>query len=65
MIYSSCIDLEQTNYNSIKSEWNDLSDQIRNHCNQVAQFSGGSYQILKSCVDLEKNAANNTSKFKF
>ena len=37
---------------------------MRAHCGKVAEFGGGSYQMLKGCVDMETEASGeNTFKY--
>lgn len=57
--------MEQTSYDSLKAAWSSLSSKTRNHCEEVARYSDGSYVILKGCVDMEADAAASTPEFKF
>lgn len=57
--------MEQTSYNELKPKWPALSSKTRNHCEEVARYSDGSYVILKGCVDMEADAAASTPDFEF
>lgn len=65
MIYNGCVELEQTNYNWLKANWSRLPSGARGYCDEVARVTGGSYQILKGCIDLESGALENPQSFHF
>ncbi|GHF05505.1 hypothetical protein GCM10016455_28480 [Aliiroseovarius zhejiangensis] len=65
MIFNGCMDMEQQAYNALNPEWVQLTGNSRNYCAEVAKVSGGSYSILKGCIDMETNAANATRSFEF
>lgn len=66
MLYNSCIDMEQSAYNSLKGQWPSLPANVQGHCEDVSSFGGpGSYTMLESCVDMEVSAGNNRSEFSF
>ncbi|WP_225665847.1 hypothetical protein [Bordetella bronchiseptica] len=65
MIYSGCIDMEQTSYNNLKLTWAGLAEKTQKYCDGVAKVSGGSYMLLEGCVDMETQAASNQKGFKF
>ncbi|PWF25570.1 hypothetical protein [Corticimicrobacter populi] len=65
MIYSGCIDMEQSSYNKLKSAWDSLPGRTREYCDQIARTTGGSYAILDGCIDMETQAASNQQGFKF
>jgi hypothetical protein len=67
-IFSSCIDMEQNAYDSLKADWAALSDSMKAHCTQVATVTGpGSYAILRSCIEMENDARsrNQTRQFRY
>ena len=68
VIEKGCFDLEQSSYDLLKPNWQDLPSPMREHCTQVASFAGpGSYQILQGCVQMEQEASgqNETSTFDY
>ena len=66
MIYSGCMEMEQTNYDSLKANWGGLGDAVKRHCLQVAQFgSDASYSILSGCVEMERAAAETNANRHF
>ncbi|MGE6917615.1 hypothetical protein [Achromobacter kerstersii] len=65
MIYSGCIDMEQTSYNKLKPIWATLAEKTQKYCDRIAKTSGGSYMILDGCMDMETQAASNPKGFKF
>jgi hypothetical protein len=57
---------EQSSYDDIKIQWTSLPKNIINHCNEVARFGGGgSYMILKGCIEEEMAAARSNSGRQF
>lgn len=65
MIYSGCIDMEQSSYNKLKPTWATFTEKTQKYCDRVAKTSGGSYMILDGCIDMETQAASNQKGFKF
>lgn len=59
------MDMEQQAYNALKPVWAQIPGASRNYCNDVAQVSGGSFSILKGCIDMETNAANTPRSFDY
>lgn len=63
-----CMDMEQSAYDALKTQWSELSPRIRAYCDEVARFDGkGSYSTLRGCVQMEQGAAarNRDRAFKF
>ncbi|WP_424955872.1 hypothetical protein [Hyphomicrobium sp. 1Nfss2.1] len=63
-----CMDMEQSAYDALKTQWSELSPRIREYCDEVARFGGkGSYLTLQGCVQMEQGAAarNRDRAFKF
>ncbi|WP_321340744.1 hypothetical protein [uncultured Cohaesibacter sp.] len=66
MLDKSCLEMEQTAYNALKTRWDGISSYARSYCNEVALFGGGgSYNLLKSCIAMEEQAADSKKEFKF
>lgn len=66
MIENSCMDMEQTAYNKLKSIWASIPERARTHCSSVAErVGGGSYSLLESCIDLESKEASRSRKFQY
>ncbi|MFP7673354.1 hypothetical protein ACG74X_08360 [Marivita sp. S0852] len=65
MIFNGCIEMEQSSYNVLKTNWDRYAAQSRSYCAEVAQFSGGSYSILEGCIEMEEGARGNTSTFQY
>ena len=67
MLYSGCMDLEQSSYDQLKAKWDRLPDRMQDHCVEVARFSGSTYQILFGCIQNEEKAAdrNRTKSFRY
>jgi hypothetical protein len=66
MIYSGCINQEQSAYDTLKRSWAALPRQTQEWCDKVAKSTGGgSYMILNGCVDQEISAGkeNTTRRF--
>lgn len=66
MLENSCMDMEQTAYNKLKSSWESIPERARSHCSSVAAFGGGgSYSLLESCIDMETKEASQSRKFQY
>ena len=66
MIYNGCIDQEQTSYNRVKPNWDQLPSKVRDWCDQVALAGGaGSYSILEGCIKQELDASNIKQNFEY
>ncbi|PAU76547.1 hypothetical protein [Halomonas salipaludis] len=64
--YNGCIQMEQSAYNGLRDQWQQLPASIRQHCNDVASFGGaGSYSTLQGCVQMEVSAGENRDSFSF
>lgn len=58
--------MEQTAYDALKRQWNELDDGMRDYCIDVAKFGGkGSYSTLQGCVQMEQQAEGENQGFKF
>jgi hypothetical protein len=63
---NSCFDQEQSAYDALKAGWSEVPQRTRTHCAKTAKFAGpGSYWLMKSCIDLEKAAAERGAGRKF
>ena len=66
MTYNGCIQMEQSAYDRLKSEWTSIPASIRRQCLDVAKVGGaGSYSTLGGCIDMEMQAANNQESFNY
>ncbi len=65
VIYNACIEQEQTAYDSLKANWDNISSKTTSYCDEIACFGGCSYTILESCIEQETGASNNTTEFKY
>jgi hypothetical protein len=65
MVYGGCMDQEQTAYDSLKTTWADLPQQTKNWCDQIAKATGGSYMVLKACLEKEDAARRQNSNRQF
>jgi hypothetical protein len=67
MIDKGCLEMEQGAYDSLKSSWDLVPIDARQHCDEVARAIGGegSYTILRGCVEMETEAARSKKQFKF
>jgi hypothetical protein len=54
MVESGCITTEREAYDDTKVEWQNLAASIKTHCDKVAKSGGGSYAILKRCIEIEQ-----------
>ncbi len=62
----TCLRMEQSAYDALKSRWDQLPQHIRAYCDEVARFGGaGSYSTLETCVQMEIRAAQSNRAFKF
>jgi hypothetical protein len=67
-LMDSCMNMEQSAYDAVRSSYDDLPSNLRMHCENVAKFGGpGSYSLLKSCIDMERRAGdrNNGRSFRY
>lgn len=66
MMMNSCMDTEQSAYDSLKGMWAEVPDNIQKQCDQVASLGGaGSYMMLEQCIKMETQAASKPKKFKY
>jgi hypothetical protein len=65
-LFGSCMDMEQSAYDGLKTEWAALPTAARYHCIQVATVAGpGSYSLLQSCIQMETEAASQNRQRNF
>jgi hypothetical protein len=57
--------MEQTAYNGLKAQWNNLPNRMQSYCEEISAVSGGSYSILEGCIAMETETANGISTFKY
>jgi hypothetical protein len=57
-LYWSCIDMAQEAYQDLQLRWSAIPEATRIHCLRAAAPAGsrGSYQTLKTCVDIQEEA---------
>jgi len=65
MLYGGCISQEQSAYDSLKTVWADLPQRTKTWCDQIAKSTGGSYLVLKGCLDQEDSARRQNSTREF
>jgi hypothetical protein len=51
-----CVIMEQQAYDALKPRWDTLPAALRDHCDEVARYSGGSYTSLQGCLRVKSDA---------
>lgn len=62
---NACLRQEQTSYDKVKAEWQDLPIEMRNRCDRMAQQTESGYFMLNACIDQERRAAAQNESFTF
>lgn len=64
----SCLDMEQSAYDELKTAWAGAPAKAKEYCEKFARSGGkGSYSLLRSCLDMEIKSAdqNKDTQFKW
>lgn len=61
---STCLRMEQEAYDALRPIWGDLPPAIRTHCDRRVSRRGN-FTMLKTCVEMEREARQNNQQFQF
>lgn len=64
-LYNLCIETEQSDYDSLARLFGQVSTEVQEACTEYARsIEGGSYGLLKLCIENEATALQNPAQFR-